>query len=162
MKRFDRSIQGLLATGNRLLSNPFKLKLLMIAQEKLVCTATHTPIHLSHQTRHGALLIMANNNTVQIGWQLPAPQSPKEPCEHDTSNANANANANSTPAPNADHSDHNDCNMPMAIFARFVEEMMRSTTPATQPCTHPDHAKPQGTQAPYPAIKNTVRLDRPN
>lgn len=78
--------RGLLRISNRLLSSHYKLKLLMIVLEKLVRAATHTPINFNYQTGHGDLLIKADKNQVQIGWQLPE-ENPE--CEHDISNKNA-------------------------------------------------------------------------
>lgn len=131
MKLFERSIQGLLATGNRLLSSPLKLKLLMIALENLVRAATHTPINFNHQTGHGDLLIKADKSQVQISWQLPG-EDPA--CEHDISNPNDNPKRLDQHGKNenTDNPDkaHNDCNQPSAIFSRFVDEMIRSTRPA--------------------------------
>lgn len=128
MTIFEPIIRGLLSISNRLLSSHFKLKLFTIILEKLVRAATHTPINVNYQTGHGDLLIKADKSQVQIGWQLPEENSA---CEHDISNRNTNKDhlARHDKQENTDNP-HIDCNQPLAIFSRFVDEMIRSTRPA--------------------------------
>ncbi len=135
-------IRGLVSISNRLLSSHLKLKLFMIILEKLVRAANHTPINVNYQTGHGDLLIKADKSQVQIGWQLPE-ENPA--CEHDTGNQSTNKDhlAQHDKKENTDNP-HIDCNQPLAIFSRFVDEMIRSTRPTCDKHAPNGHLQDKG------------------